>query len=208
MSPDFDKLAGLLPVIVQDSQTMKVLMLGFMNHEAFAKTQAEGKVTFFSRTKNRLWTKGETSGNYLHVERMLLDCDADTLLIYAQPQGVVCHTGTDTCFAESNTASTFSLTDLERIIAQRKQQTDPKASYTSYLFQKGIAKIAQKVGEEAVESVIEAVAGNRELFKSECADLLYHLLVLLAAQDMQLSDIEAVLAQRHANNSTNTQTTT
>jgi phosphoribosyl-ATP pyrophosphohydrolase/phosphoribosyl-AMP cyclohydrolase len=195
MNPDFSKYAdGLMPVIIQDSISNKVLMLGFMNEESFAKTNADGKVTFFSRSKQRLWTKGETSNNFLLVKEIIIDCDNDTLLIKASPTGPVCHTGADTCFNENN--SSFSLEKLEGIIAERKN--NPSASsYTSSLFTKGINKIAQKVGEEAVELVIESKDDNKEKFLSEAADLLYHYLVLLQAKNYKLEDVINVLAQRH-----------
>jgi phosphoribosyl-AMP cyclohydrolase / phosphoribosyl-ATP pyrophosphohydrolase len=195
MNPDFSKYAdGLMPVIIQDSISNKVLMLGFMNEESLAKTNADGKVTFFSRSKQRLWTKGETSNNFLLVKEIIIDCDNDTLLIKASPTGPVCHTGADTCFNENN--SSFSLEKLEGIIAERKN--NPSASsYTSSLFTKGINKIAQKVGEEAVELVIESKDDNKEKFLSEAADLLYHYLVLLQAKNYKLQDVVNVLAQRH-----------
>jgi phosphoribosyl-ATP pyrophosphohydrolase/phosphoribosyl-AMP cyclohydrolase len=169
-------------------------MLGFMNEEAFAKTNTDGKVTFFSRSKQRLWTKGETSNNFLVVKQIINDCDNDTLLIKASPTGPVCHTGADTCFNENN--SSFSLEKLESIIADRKNNPST-SSYTSSLFTKGINKIAQKVGEEAVELVIESKDENKEKFLSEAADLLYHYLVLLKAKDYKLGDVVNVLAQRH-----------
>ena len=195
MNPDFSKYAdGLMPVIIQDSISNKVLMLGFMNEESFAKTKAEGKVTFFSRSKQRLWTKGETSNNFLLVKEVIIDCDNDTLLIKASPTGPVCHTGADTCFNENN--SSFSLEKLEGIIADRKHNPSG-SSYTSSLFAKGINKIAQKVGEEAVELVIESKDNNKEKFLSEAADLLYHYLVLLQAKNYKLQDVINVLAQRH-----------
>ena len=195
MTPDFSKYAdGLMPVIIQDSISNKVLMLGFMNEESFAKTNADGKVTFFSRSKQRLWTKGETSNNFLLVKEIIADCDNDTLLIKASPTGPVCHTGADTCFNENN--SSFSLEKLEGIIADRKN--NPSASsYTSSLFAKGINKIAQKVGEEAVELVIESKDDNKEKLLGEAADLLYHYLVLLQAKNYKLQDVINVLAQRH-----------
>ena len=195
MNPDFSKYAdGLMPVIIQDSISNKVLMLGFMNEESFAKTNADGKVTFFSRSKQRLWTKGETSNNFLLVREIIVDCDNDTLLIKASPTGPVCHTGADTCFNENN--SSFSLEKLESIIADRKN--NPSAtSYTSSLFAKGINKIAQKVGEEAVELVIESKDDNKEKLLGEAADLLYHYLVLLQAKNYKLQDVMNVLAQRH-----------
>ena len=195
INPVFSKYAdGLMPVIIQDSLSNKVLMLGFMNEESFAKTKADGKVTFFSRSKQRLWTKGETSNNFLLVKEIIVDCDNDTLLIKASPTGPVCHTGADTCFNENN--SSFSLEKLEGIIADRKN--NPSASsYTSSLFAKGINKIAQKVGEEAVELVIESKDDNKENFLGEAADLLYHYLILLQAKNYKLQDVINVLAQRH-----------
>jgi phosphoribosyl-ATP pyrophosphohydrolase/phosphoribosyl-AMP cyclohydrolase len=198
---DFNKLNGLLPVVVQDARTRVVLMLGFMNAEALEKTRKEGKVTFFSRTKNRLWTKGEESGNFLHVEEILEDCDRDTLLIKAKPAGPVCHTGQDTCFNEQNSLRkgadrTDFLAHLQELIHERKAQM-PEGSYTTSLFRDGINKIAQKVGEEAVELLIEAKDDNDELFVNEAADLLYHLLVLLSAKSKDIGDVTAVLEQRH-----------
>jgi phosphoribosyl-ATP pyrophosphohydrolase/phosphoribosyl-AMP cyclohydrolase len=195
MNPDFSKYAdGLMPAIIQDSISNKVLMLGFMNEESLAKTNADGKVTFFSRSKQRLWTKGETSNNFLLVKEIIVDCDNDTLLIKASPTGPVCHTGADTCFNENN--SSFSLEKLEGIIADRKN--NPSASsYTSSLFAKGINKIAQKVGEEAVELVIESKDHDREKFISEAADLMYHYLVLLSAKNVELAEVEHVLRARH-----------
>ena len=194
-SLNFEKGNGLLPVIIQDATTQKVLMLGFMNQEAFEKTQAEKRVTFFSRTKNRLWTKGETSGHFLEVVSIQEDCDQDTLLIQVNPSGPVCHTGSDTCFNEKNESADF-LSYLEKIIWDRK--TNPSStSYTSSLFQKGINKIAQKVGEEAVELVIEAKDDNKDLFLGEAADLLYHFLVLLAEKDYRWEEVIDVLRKRH-----------
>jgi phosphoribosyl-ATP pyrophosphohydrolase/phosphoribosyl-AMP cyclohydrolase len=192
---NFDKYPdGLMPAIIQDSRTDKVLMLGFMNAEALENTRADGKVTFFSRSKNRLWTKGETSGNFLNVDAIMVDCDRDTLLIKATPAGPVCHNGSDTCFNEINRHRDF-LFDLETIIKGR--HTDPKeGSYTSRLFAKGIDKIAQKVGEEAVELVIEAKNSDAERFRSEAADLLYHLLVLLTEKDVEFSSVIAELERR------------
>jgi phosphoribosyl-ATP pyrophosphohydrolase/phosphoribosyl-AMP cyclohydrolase len=195
MKPDFLKYTdGLIPVIIQDATTQKVLMLGFMNEEAFTKTQSESKVTFFSRSKQRLWTKGETSGNFLLVKEIMTDCDNDTILIKAQPVGPVCHTGADTCFNEINPA--FTLQKLEDIIADRKNNPSDN-SYTSSLFKKGINKVAQKVGEEAVELVIESKDDNKEKFLNESADLLYHYLVLLQAKNISLNDVINVLAERH-----------
>jgi phosphoribosyl-ATP pyrophosphohydrolase/phosphoribosyl-AMP cyclohydrolase len=195
INPDFEKGNGLLPVIIQDFDTNKVLMLGYMNEEALQKTQAEGLVTFFSRSKNRLWTKGESSGNFLKVKQISIDCDEDTLLIKVTPQGPVCHTGTDTCFSEKNEGSAF-LFQLESVIKDRKRSLNDD-SYTASLFKKGINKIAQKVGEEAVELVIEAKDDNKELFLGEAADLLYHYLVLLSAKDFSLSDVIETLSKRH-----------
>lgn len=197
MKPDFAKYHDcLLPVIIQDIQTNKVLMLGFMNEEALEKTKEESRVTFYSRSKQRLWTKGETSGNYLTVKEIIADCDNDTLLIKVDPDGPVCHTGADTCFNENN--SFFSLEKLEQIIADRKNNTSV-TSYTSSLFAKGINKIAQKVGEEAVELVIESKDDDKEKFLDEAADLLFHYLILLKAKGYGLKDVEKVLAARHKN---------
>ncbi len=195
MNIDFEKYAdGLAPAIVQDAETEKVLMLGFMNREAFERTRASGKATFFSRSRQKLWTKGERSGKFLNVREILIDCDADTVLIKATPVGAVCHTGADTCFAEKNESDNF-LFELEKIIVNRRENPNDN-SYTSKLFQKGINKIAQKVGEEAVELVIEAKDERRDLFKAEAADLLFHLLVLLAAKDVSLGEILETLEKR------------
>ena len=193
MRIDFSKTNGLVPVIIQHFQNQQVLMLGYMNVEAFAKTQAEGKVTFFSRSKSRLWTKGETSGNFLFVKDILADCDNDTLLIKADPVGPTCHTGATSCFKEE-TARGF-LYELQQTINQRIDNNDTE-SYTNKLFRKGINKVAQKVGEEAVELVIEAKDNNDELFKNEAADLLYHLLILLKTKNVNLEEIEMVLKKR------------
>ena len=194
MTPDFSKYSdGLVPVIVQDNNTQKVLMLGFMNEEALKKTEQESKVTFYSRSKQRLWTKGETSDNFLLVKEILSDCDNDTLLIKAEPTGPVCHTGADTCFKENN--DEFSLKKLEQVIANRKANP-ADSSYTSSLFTKGINKIAQKVGEEAVELVIESKDNSKEKFLGEAADLLFHYLILLQAKGYSLKDVEQVLADR------------
>ncbi len=196
MTIDFTKGNGLVPAIIQDSTTQKVLMLGYMNEEAWTKTQADQRVTFFSRSKNRLWTKGEESGHYLQVVSVQVDCDNDTLLIKAQPTGSVCHTGADTCWAEENKADALSfLHELENTIADRKNKPDEN-SYTSQLFARGINKIAQKVGEEAVELVIEAKDNNRDLFMNEAADLLFHYLLLLSAKDTNLSQVVKVLEGR------------
>lgn len=186
---------GLVPAIVQDFDTQKVLMLGFMSEEAFKKTEETGLVTFYSRTKQRLWTKGEESGNHLQVKQILLDCDKDTLLIKAVPKGPVCHTGADTCWSERNHSSDFLLY-LEDIIKLRRSSSDEK-SYVKSLFDKGINKIAQKVGEEAIEVVIEAKDVNQALFLGEAADLLFHYLVLLQAKDCSLQDVINVLQERH-----------
>lgn len=195
MQPDFTKSPdGLLPAVIQDARTRVVLMLGYMNAEAFAQTQKEKRVTFWSRSQNRLWTKGETSGNYLEVKSVQLDCDNDSILIKAIPAGPVCHTGTDTCWSETN--SDHFLFELERLIQSRKT-ADPASSYTAQLFSKGINKIAQKVGEEAVEVVIEAKDDNDAFFLGESADLLYHYLVLLAAKGKSLEDVMKVLEERH-----------
>lgn len=193
---DFKKQDGLVPAIIQDIRTGTVLMLGFMNEESLKKTFETGKVTFFSRSKNRLWTKGEESGNFLNLKSIKSDCDNDTLLIKVEPAGPVCHKGTDNCWGESNKEQFSFLLELEALIRDRK--ANPKeGSYTNLLFKKGINKIAQKVGEEAVELVIEAKDDNRELFINEAADLLYHLLVLLAAKDIPLNEIIEVLKNRH-----------
>jgi phosphoribosyl-ATP pyrophosphohydrolase/phosphoribosyl-AMP cyclohydrolase len=195
MKPDFEKFIDkLIPVIVQDFATQKVLMLGYMNDEAYEKTLSNKKITFYSRSKKRLWEKGETSGNYLFVKDILLDCDNDCLLIKALPGGPVCHTGADTCFNESNTSGFLS--SLEKIIEERKR-SNPESSYVSSLFKNGINKIAQKVGEEAIELIIEAKDNNDSLFKDEAADLLFHYLVLLNAKGLTLTDVVAVLEQRH-----------
>lgn len=193
MKPNFNKSNGLIPVIIQDEVSLQVLMLGYMNEEAFEKTVIEQKVTFFSRSKNRLWTKGETSGNFLCVKDIRLDCDDDTLLILAQAEGPTCHKGTVSCF-RTKTAKGF-LYQLEQTIHQRIDQ-DVENSYTNQLYKRGINKIAQKVGEEAVELVIEAKDDNAELFKNEAADLLYHYLILLKAKGFSLAEIESILKER------------
>ena len=198
MEIDFKKYAdGLVPAIVQDHETGKVLMLGFMNEEALSKTIEDGKVTFFSRSKKRLWTKGEESGNLLLVKSILPDCDRDTLLIKAQPLGPVCHTGADTCWNEQNRKEDF-LSYLEDVITTRKKSQE-EGSYIRQLFRKGINKIAQKVGEEAVELVIESKDHNDQLFLNEAADLLFHYLVLLNAKGYNLQDVTSVLRERHEN---------
>ncbi len=191
---NFKKLNGLVPCVVQDATTGVVLMMGFMNEEAFRKTTLEGRITFFSRTKQRLWTKGETSGNFLQCVDMILDCDQDTLLIKARPTGPVCHTGADTCFGEKNESPGLGF--LEAIIKERKKNPRP-GSYTNSLFDAGINKVAQKVGEEAIELVIEAKDNNKALFLNEAADLMYHYLVLLVAKGYALDDVMDVLSQRH-----------
>lgn len=193
MMPDFKKTKGLIPVIIQDEITMQVLMLGYMNEEAFNKTKSERKVTFFSRSKNRLWTKGETSGNFLHVKEMHLDCDKDTLLISVKVDGPTCHTGSTSCFKTQ--ASQNFLYELEHTIHQRIDN-NVENSYTNDLYRRGINKMAQKVGEEAVELVIEAKDNNDDLFKNEAADLLYHILILLKAKGFSLKEIEEVLRKR------------
>lgn len=195
MNLDFKKYAdGLAPAIIQNANSQQVLMLGFMNEEAFEKTKIEQKVTFYSRSKNRLWTKGETSGNYLYVNEILIDCDNDTLLIKVTPNGPTCHTGEISCFGKVN--NTFSLSVLEQIIIDRKNNPTEK-SYTTSLFNKGINKIAQKVGEEAVELVIESKDDNETLFLGEAADLMYHYIVLLQAKGFSLHDVVRVLDSRH-----------
>lgn len=187
---------GLLPAVIQDATTGVVLMLGFMNAESLAKTEAEKVVTFFSRSKQRLWTKGETSGNFLYVEEIRADCDGDTLLIKVRPAGPVCHTGADTCFEEENKGQAGWLNHLKAVIHDRKQQA-PESSYTAKLFAKGTHKVAQKVGEEAVELVIEAMRGRDDLFREEAADLLFHYLVLLEDRGIDFDEIISVLRQRH-----------
>lgn len=191
-SPD-----GLVPAVVQDHETGKVLMLGYMNEESLAKTEAEKVVTFFSRSKQRLWTKGETSGNFLHVKAILVDCDQDTILIKAQPDGPTCHTGADTCFFEKNEGKASFLNYLQKQIIRDRKNNPSESSYTSKLFKRGVNKIAQKVGEEAVELVIEAKDSNDDLFKGEAADLLFHYLILLEQRGMDLDDIVEVLKARH-----------
>ncbi|MFA6402111.1 MAG: bifunctional phosphoribosyl-AMP cyclohydrolase/phosphoribosyl-ATP diphosphatase HisIE [Salinivirgaceae bacterium] len=196
MNLDFNKYAdGLVPAIIQDSKTLKVLMLGFMNAEALKITQESGKATFYSRSQKKIWTKGETSGNFLLVQDIFADCDNDTLLIKAQPIGPTCHKGTETCFAETG-GIPFSLDYLEKVIMERRMES-PDVSYTRRLFDKGINKIAQKVGEEAVELVIEAKDDNPDLFINEAADLMFHYLVLLQAKGFSLNQVVKVLEERH-----------
>ena len=196
MKLDFEKMGGLIPAIVQDNNTNKVLMLGFMNEEAYEETRETGKVTFFSRTKNRLWMKGETSGNTLQVVSMMIDCDSDTLLIKANPAGPVCHTGADTCFGEKNIEDIMFLKYLQDFIEQRRQEM-PEGSYTTSLFLKGVNRMAQKVGEEAVETVIEATNGTEDGFIYEASDLVYHLIVLLTSKGLRLEDLARELKKRH-----------
>lgn len=196
MKLDFEKMGGLVPAIIQDNNTGKVLMLGFMNEEALRETKESGMVTFFSRTKNRLWKKGETSGNTLQVVNMTADCDNDTLLIKATPAGPVCHTGSDTCFGEKNIEDVMFLKILQNFIEQRRQEM-PEGSYTTTLFQKGVNRMAQKVGEEAVETVIEATNGTEEGFIYEASDLMYHLIVLLTSKGLRLEDLARELKKRH-----------
>jgi phosphoribosyl-AMP cyclohydrolase / phosphoribosyl-ATP pyrophosphohydrolase len=193
---DFEKVNGLVPAIIQDAESNIVLMLGYMNQEALDLTLKTKKVTFFSRVKGRLWTKGETSGNFLLLDSMTLDCDNDTLLIKAKPVGPVCHKGNDTCFAEVNKSKTLFLDTLRQIIKERKSNPSGQ-SYTASLFASGINKIAQKVGEEAVEIVIEAKDNNKDLFLGEAADLLFHYLVLLEAKEVELDEVIEVLIDRH-----------
>ena len=198
MKVDFSKNSdGLVPAIIQDAKTKNVLMLGYMDQEAVEVTQRTKKVTFFSRTKNRLWTKGEESGNFLELVNLKNDCDNDTLLISVNPIGPTCHKGTDTCWAEENVQEYGFLSDLEEIITSRKNNPENQDSYVASLFRKGINKIAQKVGEEAVETVIEAKDNNDELFLNESADLLFHYLILLQAKGFKLEDIVQTLRKRH-----------
>ena len=197
MTIDFNKNAdGLVPAIIQDATSKNVLMLGYMNLEAFEKTQITKKVTFFSRTKNRLWTKGEESGNFLNLVDLKLDCDNDTLLIFVNPVGPSCHTGSDTCWNDSNLASYGFISKLEEIIENRIENADPSNSYVASLFKKGINKVAQKVGEEAVEVVIEAKDTNDDLFLNESADLLFHYLLLLQAKGFKFNDVVEILKER------------
>ena len=197
MTIDFNKNAeGLVPAIIQDATSKNVLMLGYMNLEAFEKTQITKKVTFFSRTKNRLWTKGEESGNFLNLVDLKLDCDNDTLLIFVNPLGPTCHTGSDTCWNDSNSESYGFISKLEETIENRIENADASNSYVASLFKKGINKVAQKVGEEAVEVVIEAKDTNDDLFLNESADLLFHYLLLLQAKGFKLNDVVEVLKER------------
>ena len=197
MELDFEKMNGLIPAIIQDNYTQKVLMLGFMNKEAYEKTMETGKVTFFSRTKNRLWTKGEESGNFLHVVSVKADCDNDTLLIMVHPEGPVCHKGTDTCWGEENEQDIMFLKELQDFIDRRRQEM-PEKSYTTSLFNSGVNKMAQKVGEEAVETILEACNGTDERLIYEGADLLYHLIVLLTYKGYRIEDLARELKERHS----------
>lgn len=196
MDLDFNKMNGLIPAIIQDNYTSKVLMLGFMNQEAYTKTVETGKVTFFSRTKNRLWTKGEESGNFLNVVSIKEDCDKDTLLIKVNPIGPVCHTGTDTCWGEQNEEDIMFLKYLQDFIEKRHKEM-PEKSYTTSLFQSGVNRMAQKVGEEAVETVIEATNGTDDRLIYEASDLIYHLIVLLTSKGYRIEDLARELKKRH-----------
>ena len=197
MNLDFEKTGGLIPAIVQDDKTGVVLMLGFMNEEAYKKTLEIGKVTFYSRTRKRLWTKGEESGNFLNVVNILVDCDNDTLLIKADPVGPVCHTGTDTCFNEKNEANGIAFLKTLQDFIDKRYTEMPEKSYTTSLFQSGVNRMAQKVGEEAVETVIEATNGTIEGFTYEASDLIYHLIVLLTSKGMRIEDLARELQSRH-----------
>ncbi len=196
MNLDFEKTAGLIPAIIQDNETNKVLMLGYMNEEALVETQRSGKVTFFSRTKNRLWTKGEESGNFLYVVSITDDCDHDTLLVKVNPVGPVCHTGSDTCFKETNKEDILFLKYLQDFINKRYQEK-PEGSYTTSLFNDGVNRMAQKVGEEALETVIEAVNGTDDRLIYEASDLIYHLIVLLTSKGLSIEDLARELKSRH-----------
>ena len=196
MDTNFEKMGGLVPAIVQDNVTRKVLMLGFMNKEAYDKTVETGKVTFWSRTRNCLWTKGETSGNFLNVKEILLDCDQDTLLIKARPDGPVCHTGADTCWNEQNSVDLNFLSYLQDFIDRRYKEM-PEGSYTTSLFKSGVNRMAQKVGEEAVETVIEATNGTDDRLIYEASDLIYHLIVLLTSKGHRIEELAAELVKRH-----------
>jgi len=196
MDIDFEKMGGLVPAIIQDNVTRKVLMLGFMNKEAYQKTVETGKVTFWSRTRNCLWTKGETSGNFLNVKEILLDCDKDTLLIKARPEGPVCHTGADTCWNEQNSVDLNFLSYLQDFIDRRHKEM-PEGSYTTSLFKSGVNRMAQKVGEEAVETVIEATNGTDDRLIYEASDLIYHLIVLLTSKGHRIEELATELVKRH-----------
>ena len=196
MDIDFEKMGGHVPAIIQDNVTRKVLMLGFMNKEAYDKTVETGKVTFWSRTRNCLWTKGETSGNFLNVKEILLDCDKDTLLIKARPEGPVCHTGADTCWNEQNSVDLNFLSYLQDFIDRRFKEM-PEGSYTTSLFKSGVNRMAQKVGEEAIETVIEATNGTDDRLIYEASDLIYHLIVLLTSKGHRIEELAAELVKRH-----------
>mgnify|MGYP001766856618 FL=1 len=196
-TPDFSKLNGLVPAIIQDNTTLKVLMLGFMNEEAWRMTEESGRVTFFSRSRNRLWTKGEESGNFLEVAEILSDCDNDTLLIKVNPTGPVCHTGADTCWDETNEESDLLFLEYLQDLVDERKKTMPEGSYTTSLFKEGTRRIAQKVGEEAVETILGAVSGDDENFIYEGAALLYHLIVLLSQKGYRIEDLAAELKKRH-----------
>ena len=196
-TPDFSKLNGLVPAIIQDNTTLKVLMLGFMNEEAWRMTEESGRVTFFSRSRNQLWTKGEESGNFLEVAEILSDCDNDTLLIKVNPTGPVCHTGADTCWDETNEESDLLFLEYLQDLVDERKKTMPEGSYTTSLFREGTRRIAQKVGEEAVETILGAVSGDDENFIYEGADLLYHLIVLLSQKGYRIEDLAAELKKRH-----------
>ena len=202
MTIDFDKMGGLVPAIIQDADTRQVLMLGYMNQEAYDKTLATKKVTFWSRSRNCLWTKGETSGNFLHLVSIKADCDQDTLLVRATPDGPTCHTGTDTCWGEQNTPADHSDSPLQFVSAlqdfiEKRKEEMPEGSYTTRLFRDGIAKISQKVGEEALETVIEAINGPDDKLIYEAGDMIYHLLVMLTARGLRIEDIAEELRRRH-----------
>lgn len=197
MNLDFEKMGGLIPAVIQDNKTGKVLMLGFMNREAFELTERLGRVTFYSRSRKCLWTKGETSGNYLNVVSMTEDCDHDTLLVKVNPLGPVCHTGADTCFNEENRLGDFEFLRYLQDFIDRRHEEMPEGSYTTSLFKTGVKRMAQKVGEEAVETVIEAVDGNDERFLYEASDLVYHLIVLLTSKGYRLEDLGRELKKRH-----------
>lgn len=197
MDIDFDKMNGLVPAIIQDDRTLKVLMLGFMNEEAYRKTLASGKVTFYSRSRKCLWTKGETSGNFLNVVSVESDCDNDTLLIKAIPDGPVCHTGTDTCWGEDNTANPLTFMSALQDFIEKRHKEMPEGSYTTSLFKDGINRIAQKVGEEALEAVIEAVNGSDDRLVYEASDMFYHLIVLLTEKGIRIERIAEELRSRH-----------
>lgn len=196
MNLDFDKMGGLIPAIIQDNVTAKVLMLGFMNKEAYDKTVESGKVTFWSRSRNCLWTKGETSGNFLNVVKILVDCDSDTLLIKANPDGPVCHTGADTCWDEKNEGDLNFLSYLQDFIEKRYREM-PEGSYTTSLFKSGVNRMAQKVGEEALEAVIEATNGTNDRLIYEASDMIYHLIVLLTSKGLRIEQLAKELRERH-----------